>query len=113
MQLLRKKKKNPDFLILICWIYATLPDIGGNNTRLLTCQLRQHLPLMGCSLKPYLVMKHPYDFLFSNPIVLLSQLHLLQKTLKQDEHTCYHTISQHEALNWHRFDNHVIHTLLF
>ena len=28
-----------------------------------------------------------------------------QKTLKQDEHTCYNTISRHEVLNWHRFDN--------
>ena len=54
---------------------------------------------MNSSLKPYVVIKQPYDFLFSNPITLPSQLQLLKKTLKQDEHTCYHTISRNEALN--------------
>ena len=84
-----------------------------SDTRLLTCQSSRHLPLMSCSLKPCLVMKYHYNFLLSNPILLPSQSHLLPKTLKQYEHTCYHTISWHEALNWHWFYNHMIHALPF
>lgn len=84
-----------------------------SDTKLLICHASRHLPLMSCNLKTYLVMEHPYDFMLSNPTVLPSQLHLLQKTLKQDEHTCYQTILRHEALNWHGFDNHMTHALLF
>ena len=45
---------------MVCCVYAALPDMSCNNTRLLTCQPSRHLLLMNCSLKPYVVIKQPY-----------------------------------------------------